>query len=57
MKHADRPITVNLSVYVSDGSFEARMNFPLDATTEQRDGIIKSWLQAISSAVKLSEEV
>ena len=47
-----KPLQISLSVRVSDGSFETQLSFPIDATQDQRDWIVKSWLQAMEMAVK-----
>ncbi len=47
-----KPLIINLSVRVSDGSFETALSFPVDATKDQRDWIVQSWLQAMEMAIK-----
>jgi hypothetical protein len=49
------PLNIDLSVKVSDGSFETKLSFPVDAAKEQRDWIVQSWLQAMDIAVKGGE--
>jgi hypothetical protein len=44
---------IELSVRVTDGSFEARLAMPIECSSTQRDGIVKSWLEALKTAVEL----
>jgi hypothetical protein len=46
-----RSLQIELCVRVTDGSFETRLSFPIDATNEQRDGVLKLWLEAMRLAV------
>lgn len=52
---SDLPLEIQLSVRVSDGSFDARLNYPVSATAEQRNGIVASWLSSISAAVEATQ--
>lgn len=52
MAETRKPLVINLSVRVSDGSFETSLSFPVDATKDQRDWIVQSWLQAMDMAIK-----
>jgi len=45
-------LSIKLSVMVSDGSFEASLSFPVDATKDQRDSVVKAWLDAFEVAVR-----
>ena len=47
-----KALSIDLRVKVSDGSFETSLSFPVDATKEQRDWFVQSWLQAMDIAVK-----
>lgn len=47
-----RPLNIDLSVRVSDGSFETKLSFPIDADKDQRDWIVQNWLRAMEIAVK-----
>lgn len=47
-------LQIELLVRVSDGSFESRLIFPVDTTKEQRDGIVKLWLEGMRGALAVS---
>lgn len=47
---------IELSVRVSDGSFESRLTVPVNSTTEQRNGFAKMWIEMLANAVKIPAE-
>jgi len=48
-----RPTTIDLSVRVSDGSFETSLSFPVGASQFQVDGLFRAWMKALADAVAL----
>jgi len=42
-----------LSVRVSDGSFEGRLTVPVDSTNEQRVGFAKMWIDMLANACQV----
>jgi hypothetical protein len=46
-----KPVNIELMVRVSDDSFETRLSFPIDAAKDQRDAVVKMWLEAMQVAV------
>ncbi len=50
------PLTMELAIRLSDGSFETKVIVPLDATTEERNSAIQRWLALAGQAVALGVE-
>lgn len=49
-----RDISIELSVRVTDGSYESRLLVPITAGKEQMDNFAAMWLQALEQAVKIT---
>lgn len=57
MKEASKqPVSIRLSVYVSDDSFESTFTIPINAGKEQINQITKAWLGALQSAIEISAD-
>lgn len=50
------PLTMELAIRLSDGSFETKVIVPLDATAAQRAAAIERWLALAGQAVALGVE-
>lgn len=50
------PLTMELAIRLSDGSFETKVIVPMDATAEQRNSAIQRWLALAGQAVALGVE-
>lgn len=48
--------TVDLSVRVSDGSYEARLSFPVDTAPEQVHKTFMQWIAALGQALEVAKE-
>lgn len=51
-----KDISIELSVRVTDGSYESRLLVPISANKEQMDNFAAMWIQALGQAVKLTSE-
>lgn len=49
-----REISIELSVRVTDGSYESRLLVPITAGKEQMNNFAAMWLQALGRAVKIT---
>ena len=45
-------LSIELSIRVSDGSFESRWSLPVSATKEQRDAFANMWMDGMLLALK-----
>lgn len=49
------PLFVELSVKLSSGEFESRVNIPVSATTEQRDKFMQAWFDLLRQALEIAK--
>lgn len=47
---------IELSVRVSDGSFEGRLTVPVDSTNEQRVGFAKMWIDMLANVCSITPQ-
>jgi hypothetical protein len=52
MKQDDEPM-IELSVRITDGSYESRITMPADCTDEARKEFVRSWLAMQDSGLKV----
>jgi len=45
---------IDVSVRVSDGSFESRLSIPVASTKDQRSGLLEMWVGMLANACKIS---
>ena len=53
---SERPVSIRMSVTVSDGSFDSSLSFPIEASKEQINATVMAWLQMLEAAVKSSSQ-
>jgi hypothetical protein len=46
--------TLQMSVRVSDGSFESKLEIPVNASRDQLNQIAQMWIQALGQAVQIT---
>lgn len=47
---------IELSVRVSDGSYESSLRIPVDSTKEQREGLAKTWVGMMAQLLSIPSE-
>ena len=53
----EEPMTVILSVKLSDGSFNSSVSVPVNATKERKDAALDQWLKTIQFGLSLTGDV
>lgn len=49
-----KPTFIELSVVVTDGSFETKLAIPIGCSKEELDRLVTAWLAMIAEAVKIA---
>lgn len=55
MRQASETV-IELSIRVTDGSFDTRIAIPVNSSEEQRASLTKMWLEQLSLALKLQRK-
>lgn len=50
-------LMIELSVSLSDGTFDTSVKLPVSADEQQRNAVVSTWFELIQKALKLAQSV